>query len=87
MSEKREAVQLSFDGIEAPWVEEWQGMPEFCQHDLRPMKSVIVHFDSLSNYYEFANRIGQSVTPKTKSLWYPELEFDSFINKRYRRES
>ena len=69
-------VQLSFDGIEAPWVEEWIGMPEFCQHDLRAKKSIIVHFDSLANYYAFAEKIGQSVTRQTKSLWFPELEHE-----------
>lgn len=79
--------QLSFDGIEAPWVEEWVGMPEFCQQDLTSIKSVIVHFDSLSDYEEFQKAITQKLTNKTRSIWFPAKENESFINKRYRRES
>jgi len=87
MSEKREAVQMSFDGIEAPWVEEWRGMPEFCQHDLTSIKSVIVHFDSFSDYEDFQKAISATLTRKTRSIWYPAKENESFINKRYRCES
>jgi ribosomal protein L40E len=76
--------QLRFDGIEAPWMEHWQSMPEFCQHDLQACKWVIVRFKTMSDFFEFAERIEKKVTVKTKSLWYPEIESRSYVNKRYR---
>lgn len=80
----KSAAQLVFDGIEPPWVTEWQDMPEFCQHDLQATKLVIVRFATMSDFFDFAERIEKKVTVKTKSLWYPEIESRRYVNKRYR---
>ena len=53
---------------------EWQGMPEFNQEDLSPMKSIIVHFKSQEDVDAFAELFGQKITEKTKYLWYPERQ-------------
>jgi hypothetical protein len=75
--------QLSFDGIELPWVVEWRGMPEFIQEDLTPRYSVIVHFESDEDLSAFSKLVAQTVTPNTRSLWYPEAEIGHMMDKRY----
>lgn len=67
--------------------EEWEGMPEFVQEDLAPWKSVIVHFENRADMDAFAALIGQRLTEKTQSVWYPEAEIGRYINKRYVCES
>lgn len=52
---------------------EWVGMPEFVQGRVRPYKTLIVRFASEEDYQDFATRIGQALTPLTKSIWHPQL--------------
>jgi ParB-like chromosome segregation protein Spo0J len=51
---------------------EWEGMPEFEQPDQMPHRTIHMHFDDDQAVMDFARIIGQSVSDKTKSLWYPE---------------
>jgi hypothetical protein len=51
---------------------EWQDMPEFVQDKTEPFAKIIVRFDSEEDLNEFANLIGQKLTPKTQSIWHPE---------------
>ncbi len=76
--------QLGMFGDElTTWYQEWQGMPEFEQKNLEPVKSVIVHFESLADLAEFARLVGQRITPMTQSIWFPEAEIGRFADKRY----
>lgn len=63
--------------------EEWTGMPEFEQPDKTSFRHVIVHFDSHEDAADFFEKIGQSGTEKTKSIWYPEKERMDTESKRY----
>ena len=69
------------------WKEEWKDMPEFEHEDLTPIKSIIVHFETLEDMREFAKLVDQKITPKTQSLWYPEAKINRYANKRYTDES
>ena len=73
--------------LEEEWKIEWRGMPEFSQEDLTPWKSIMVHFEGLSDLREFSELIGQKLTPKTRSVWFPEAEIGRYANKRYINES
>ena len=53
---------------------EWRGMPEFNQPDNSAFRQIIVSFDDQEGVDQFAKAIGQSLTPKTKSIWYPPRE-------------
>ena len=53
---------------------EWDGMPEFAQEDLRPHRTVLVHFKTDEDVEEFAEMVGQRLTDKTKFIWHPEQE-------------
>lgn len=59
---------------------EWQGMPEFHQDDLAPMKSITVHFASQKAIDDFSKLVGTSITPKTRSLWYPRKEREDLLS-------
>jgi hypothetical protein len=51
---------------------EWIGMPEFDQSDRTSKFEVVVHFLSESQRDAFAELVGQKITAKTHSIWYPE---------------
>lgn len=50
---------------------EWKDMPEFYQEKQKSYHKIIVRFDSEDDINDFSELIGQKVTCKTKSIWYP----------------
>jgi hypothetical protein len=62
---------------------EWAGMPEFTQDDQTSWKQVIVHFNTPEDLEAFAKLVGQTLTPKTRSIWFPEAEIGRLVTKRY----
>jgi hypothetical protein len=63
---------------------EWGGMPAFSQDDLMAWRSIVVHFKDQSGVDDFANRMGQSVTDKTKYLWHPAEPRVAQANQRWK---
>ena len=57
--------------IDPEWRTHWQGMPEFVQHRKSEHQKIIVRFDSEKDVQRFAELIGQKLTSKTKSIWFP----------------
>ncbi len=51
----------------------WEGMPEFEQEN-QILRSITVHFQTLPDVEAFAELIDQSITDKTKYVWYPAVE-------------
>lgn len=80
---KSAGKQLSIIQQPAPCEREWQGMPEFVQEDLAPKKSLLVHFANFEDMQAFAKLVGQTVTERTKSIWYPKAEIGHMVTKRY----
>jgi hypothetical protein len=58
-------------------------MPEFEHQDLKPWKTLAVHFASEEDMLAFSRLVGQTITPKTKSIWYPRAEIGHYANKRF----
>jgi len=69
--------------IEFDPVAEWQGMPEFENEDLTSDSSIIVHFAKPEDRAAFAKLVEQTITEKTRSIWYPKAEVRHFMDKRY----
>lgn len=65
------------------WEKEWVGMPEFIQEDLTSQRKIVVHFRNEDDVQEFANIIGQKITLKQPSLWYPEMPVRRYAHLRY----
>ena len=49
----------------------WLGMPEFEQTKKLPYAQIIVRVDNAEQLKELALRLGQPLTKKTKSAWFP----------------
>lgn len=60
------------DGIDPN--EEWRGMPAFEQEDKTSYQAIHVHFKNAEEVAEFGALIGQSLTDKTRSIWFSERE-------------
>ena len=61
---------------------EWQGMPEFDQHDNSPIK-LVVNFETREDVNHFASVIGQVITEKTRYVFFPEKEIRKPRLNRY----
>ena len=72
--------ELNTDNSEdKEWKKLWVGMPEFNQKDNPSYKTIYVHFRNKEDFDKFCALYKQSVdtdqtiTPKTKSMWFPHL--------------
>lgn len=59
---------------------EWRGMPEFNQPDNGALRQIIVSFDSEEGIEEFSRLVGQNITKKTKSIWFPRREKNDVVD-------
>jgi len=66
--------------------EAWKGMPEFIQKDKSAYKSLLVNFDNEKGLNTFLKLINQTITDKTKSIWFPKHEIRK-KDKVYKNES
>ena len=85
--EKPTTQQVTLFGEHEPWQEEWQGMPEFIQKQIKPFKEIIVRFETKHDYEAFQHCIAQTLTVKTKSIWYPFKSHWGLQKKVYVDES
>ena len=70
-----------------PWEDEWQGMPEFIQLKQEPFACIKIRFENEEALNDFAEIIGQKLTPKTKSIWHPFKSHWGADRKVYKSES
>ena len=49
-------------------------MPAFEQPNIQGLQKIVVHFASREDVTAFAELVGQSITDKTRFLWFPEQE-------------
>lgn len=66
--------------------EEWKGMPEFQQAKIG-FRTMIVHFEDESAFKKFMKLMKQTVTDKTKFIWYPEAKRAETADQRVASES
>jgi hypothetical protein len=52
---------------------EWDGMPEYEQENVA-YRTIVVHFMNQDGVDKFTKLIGQTLTPKTKTVWFPPVE-------------
>ena len=53
------------------WREEWQGMPEFIQEDLKAIASVTINFLTVEDMNAFSELVGKRISFTTKSILFP----------------
>jgi hypothetical protein len=62
--------------------ENWRGMPEFTQEDADGY-SIKVHFRSPKERDQFAQLVNQTITDRTRYIWFPFEPEDSSISEQY----
>jgi hypothetical protein len=73
---------------EADWQKEWQDMPEFIQQKAdKEYHKLTIRFATKEDMINFAKLVNQTVTNKTKAIWYPQIERGINANKIYVDES
>lgn len=73
----------SLFGIEEEVQDAWKDMPEYEQGDQMPKFDLKINFESEDDLMSFSELIGQKLTVKTKSVWFPEKERQSLKDMRY----
>jgi ParB-like nuclease family protein len=63
---------------------EWVGMPEFEQNEKKAYRTMIVHFQDEGSFKTFMGLVDQQVTDKTKFIWFPPVEDESYVQTQYR---
>lgn len=66
-----------------PAATEWVGMPEFRQEDKTAYRTIHVHFANDEHVRQFAAMVKQTITEKTRYLWYPNIEIETLADKAY----
>lgn len=61
---------------------EYEGMPEYLSED-QIYKTLHVHFNNEADLQAFAKLINQTVTEKTKYIWYPHKEKNDLASYKY----
>ena len=62
---------------------EWEGMPEFSQQDKTAFRSIPIHFKDQAAVDEFAAMVEQKITDRTRFIWFPQIEIETYADKRY----
>jgi len=88
LEEEQEHQQLELFELQASpkeWEVEWQGMPEFESEDQyeKIYQKIIIRFETKEHFEAFAKLIGQNLTAKTQSIWYPKLIHKDWQKMRY----
>lgn len=68
--------KIDYEGI-------WQGMPEFNQPGIEPVKVLLVNFQTKEDMLKFSKLVGFQITAKTKSIWFPVVEETPRFDKRW----
>jgi hypothetical protein len=61
----------------------WNGMPEFQQEDKTSFRDMIIHFQDQAAVDNFERLVQQTITDKTRYLWYPKQENMDTSNRSY----
>lgn len=69
-------TDIDFDAL-------WAGMPEYVSDDQLAFRKLIVNFTCQADVDKFAALIGQTLTDKTRFVWFPPVEQDAVQSREY----
>lgn len=82
-----EDKQTSLFDDEEWWAEHWQDMPEFEQAKQKSFSEIIVRVRDEQALAVLSELLGQRLTAKTKSAWFPAVERGWGCSGEYASES
>ena len=71
LNQTNSIIKDLFEVKKNSWQEEWKDMPEFVQDKKKEYAKIVFRFDNKEDLQAFAKLIGQKLTNKTKSSWFP----------------
>lgn len=80
-------IQPNLFNTENDWKDEWKDMPEFVQEKQTVYAQIIFRFNSEEDLQAFGKLIGQKLTKKTKSAWFPFKSHWGKVKKIWNDES
>jgi hypothetical protein len=78
------AMGLAGQAVADPQAE-WSGMPEFEQTDIKPFRSIAVHFKDADAVRDFEQLLGRPLTDE-RFLWIPQQFDEVFKDKQYEEQ-
>lgn len=66
--------QATLMDIDPDWKKEWEGMPEFNMGNTEPIQKITISFKNREDVRKFGELIGQRLSPRTDSIWFPKQE-------------
>lgn len=63
----------------------WQGMPEFV-NEPKAYRTIFLHFKTNEDVEKFSRLVNQTITDKTKFIWYPEQPRRDMSSITYKEE-
>ena len=79
----KEDNQIPLFEIDERCKEEWQGMPEYIQKRIEPVRIIKIHFQNQEDIDAFGKLIGQKIHPGYNTYWYPKLDIKTNSNQVY----
>jgi hypothetical protein len=64
----------------------WKGMPAFEQENKAAYQSIHVHFKSKEDVEAFSRLINQTLTDRTRAIWYPQAEKIDMVSEHWANE-
>ena len=83
MAKKKTIKGFDFYDADQWWKDEWQDMPEFISEDKTAFRTILIHFNDQKSVDEFAKLVDQNISDRTKYIYYPKIEIETMMNKRY----
>jgi hypothetical protein len=87
MTAKKQPSLFDLESFEEPvdesWRDEWKDMPEFVQEKQEAYATINVRFRDQQDLDDFAQRIGQRLTSRTKAIYHPQLPRGTNTHKWY----
>ena len=62
------------DNHDDGWKTEWKNMPEFVQEKKPAFRKIVIRLRDQQDLDDLQEKLGQKISDKAKSVWYPELE-------------
>lgn len=69
--------------FETDWEKSWIGMPDFKMENLQSWQSLKIHVTCIEDREKLSTLLDQTITPKTRSVWFPKAPIGSFKDKSW----
>lgn len=80
---------IAYNNSDTKWLDvekEWQDMPEYTHENLKPFRSIIVHFLKKEDLDKFCQVIVQDISKTAKYIYFPKQDRNVLKDKGYESE-